>query len=171
MAANNAELLKKATREMTQKDIIAKFGEGPYKLNLGCGSDMKKDHINIDVLDSADLQLDLEVGKLPFPKGSVESIFAAHIFEHLHSFPKLMNECHRVLKPNGTLQVHVPCYPASEVFHDPTHVRVFTDKTFQYFHGGTFLHTHCGESYGYKPWNRLLQKRINGWELVASLSK
>lgn len=171
MAATNAESLKKRTREISQKEVIEQFGKGPYKLNLGCGSDMKKGYINIDCLESADLQLDLEVARLPFPKGSVETVFAAHIFEHLHNFPALMNEIHRVLKPNGILQVHVPCYPAPEVFHDPTHVRVFTDKTFLYFMKGAFLHDHCGESYGYEGWNRLNQQKINGWELVARLSK
>jgi SAM-dependent methyltransferase len=171
MAANNKELLKKASREMTQKDIKDKFGDGPFNLNLGCGSDLKKKHINIDVLDTADLQLDLEIGKLPFPKNSCESVFAAHIFEHLHNFAKIVNECHRILKPNKILQVHVPCYPAAECFHDPTHVRVFTDKTFQYFLNGSFLGKHCGESYGFTQWRKVEQHRINGWELVVRLTK
>ena len=171
MAANNYETLKKATREMTQKDIVTKFGDGPFKLNIGCGSDIMPGYINIDVLDSADLQLDLEVGKLPFPKGSVENIKAAHIMEHLWSFPKLMNECHRILKPNGILKIFVPCYPAPEAFQDPTHVRFFTAQTLEYFHSGSFLFKAVGESYGYNGWNRLQQQHVNGWELHATLSK
>ena len=179
MPANNYESLKKATRELTQKDIVAKFGPGPYKLNLGCGSDLKKGYINIDSLDLGDnpdtdqrfLQLDLEVGRLPFLKGSVDEIFAAHIMEHLYEFPKLMNECHRVLKNSGTLKVYTPCYPAVEVFQDPTHVRVFTQKTFQYFLQDSFLFKHVGASYGYLPWSRLNQTVANGWELQATLIK
>lgn len=179
MPANNTESLKKQTRELTIKEIEKKFGKGPHKLNIGCGSDVRKGYVNIDCIEYDEtlhgnkqyLQLDLEVGRLPFPKGSVEEIRAMHIMEHLHSFPKLMNECHRVMKPGGSLYINVPCYPSSEAFQDPTHVRFFTEKTLMYFIQGAFLYEHVGKSYGYEPWRRLGQQRINGWELSAKIDR
>jgi SAM-dependent methyltransferase len=175
MPANNYESLKKYTKHVSQKEVAGMFDPMPSKLNIGCGSDLRRDYINIDCIDMSPdepyLQLDLEVARLPFLANSLDEVFAAHILEHLHNFPKLLNEIHRVLKPNGTVTVHVPCYPAVECFQDPTHVRMFTDKTFEYFTEGAFMYKHCGESYGYKGWKRVLQRRINGWELVVLLTK
>lgn len=175
MPANNYESLKKYTKHVSQKEVEEMLSPMPTKLNIGCGSDLRPDYINIDCIEQETstpyLQLDLEVARLPFLANSIDEIFAAHILEHLHNFPKLMNEFHRVLKPSGSLRVHVPCYPSVECFQDPTHVRFFTDKTFQYFTQGAFLYEHVGESYGYKCWKRVLQQRINGWELVVDLTK
>ena len=63
----------------------------------------------LDIAD--DLQIDLEkVGekRLPYPDNSVELTLCSHILEHLHNFPDLMNELHRVTKPGGVLTVFVP---------------------------------------------------------------
>lgn len=176
MAANKVESLKKATRELTIKDIEKKFGKGPYKLNLGSGLNLKPGYINIDMIERDDdpdnyLQLDLEVGRLPFPKGSVQEIKAMHVMEHLHEFPKLMNECHRVMGPGGTLFIAVPKYPSIQAFQDPTHVRFFVLETFQYFVKGAPLYEKCGESYGYLPWRRMYHQYINDWELAVKLDK
>ena len=43
--------------------------------------------------------------------GSVDRIYASHVFEHLgyqHELPTALAECHRVLKETGILQVSVP---------------------------------------------------------------
>lgn len=172
MAATQTESIKKRTREMTIKDIEAKYGKGPYKLHLGCGSHIKEGFINIDIIEHPDiLQLDLEVGRLPFPKGSVEEIQAHHIMEHLHEFPKLMNECHRVMKPGGHMVLSVPMYPSKQAFQDPTHVRFFVLETFYYFINGSPLYEQCGKSYGFLPWRRMYHNILNGWELAVKLDK
>ena len=171
MAATDTASLAKRTRQLTQKDIIEKFCKGPYKLNLGSGRELKEGYINIDCGDYADLQVDLEVAHLPFPKGSVTHILASHVFEHLNNFPKLMNELHRVMSHKGKLDMRVPCYPAAECFHDPSHVRVFTNRTMEYFHKGTFLHENCGATYGYLGWSKMIQKLNRGWELFVTLDK
>lgn len=173
MPANKYETLKKATREMTIKDMQKVCGDGPtYKLNLGCGSNVRRDYVNIDCIDMPGiLQLDLEIGRLPFPKGSVTEIIASHIMEHLHNYLKLLNECHRVLKPGGSLYFRAPCYPSVECFQDPTHVQFFTERTLNYFLQGHPLYEECGKSYGIRGWKRITQQRQNGWELVAKLDK
>ena len=44
-------------------------------------------------------------GRLPFPKDSIESIITHHCFEHIgDGFIRLVDECHRVLKPGGILR-------------------------------------------------------------------
>lgn len=44
-----------------------------------------------------------------------------------------MNQCHRVLKPSGRLELIVPCYPGIAPWCDPTHAAVYTADTRYYF--------------------------------------
>lgn len=79
------------------------------KLNLGCGSDLRDGHINIDIRDcGADLTCDIR--QLPYPSGSVTDILALDILEHFPASQTrpLLTEWHRVLKPGGSLTVRVP---------------------------------------------------------------
>ncbi len=80
-------------------------------LNIGCGKTFHKDWINIDVSPSAPgvIQFDLRRG-LVFPDASFDAVYHSHVLEHL-KLPEarnLIDECFRVLKPNGILRVVVP---------------------------------------------------------------
>lgn len=82
------------------------------KLNLGCGSDIRKGYINIDIrkLPNVDLVLDIEHNKLPYTDESVEEILAKDIIEHF-SFRNIRNvlkEWYRVLKKGGILIIQTP---------------------------------------------------------------
>jgi predicted SAM-dependent methyltransferase len=148
---------------------------GPFKLNLGSGTDLRDGFVNIDLIDAADLQIDLEeIGKskrLPYPDNSVELTLCSHILEHLHNFKDLMNELHRVTKSNGIVTVFVPMYPSKQAFQDPTHVRFFTDDTFSYLNEAHPLHQEHGVNYGFKPWVLQRQAVVSGWELAVNLRK
>jgi SAM-dependent methyltransferase len=52
---------------------------------------------------------DLAYG-VPFEDGVVDFIYSSHFLEHLFykDAQHLINECHRVLKPNGTIRISVP---------------------------------------------------------------
>lgn len=80
------------------------------KLHLGCGNNIKKDWINIDLNKSADIQLDMRE-KLPFSNNSCSIIYSEHFLEHI-DYPEpvttLLKECYRILKPGGTLSLSVP---------------------------------------------------------------
>lgn len=81
------------------------------KLNLGCGSNLRKGFINIDLEKSADLRLDLRK-RLPFVNNSVEYIYNEHFFEHLSYFDKTAIRCLvdylRVLKKGSKMRLIVP---------------------------------------------------------------
>lgn len=108
------------------------------KINLGCGPVGKDDWINIDwgilaFLHASPLFLKLLMAlrllppeysvrwpgnlmlrdcrsKLPFKDSAVDYIYTSHFLEHLKKFEaeKVLRECRRVLKNEGTLRIVVP---------------------------------------------------------------
>ena len=79
------------------------------KLHVGCGPKLKQGWINVDLVDGADIALDLR-RPLPFADGSCEIVYAEHFFEHL-DYPNdadaFLSECHRVLRRGGGCDL--PC--------------------------------------------------------------
>lgn len=110
--------------------------EGLLKLNLGCGTIRYPGYFGVDIVPGPTvdkvINLDDPNLKLPYGDKTVQEIRAYHVFEHItHLFP-LINECWRVLKPLGHLDVIVPLgYVAA--FGDPSHVRAFSETSFHYF--------------------------------------
>lgn len=110
------------------------------RVNLGCSDDHKPGFVNVDRCPPADLIADL---RKPFPwnDSEVDYIYAKDIFEHLDNFEFpgqkgiiwCLNEAHRVLKPDGKLELIVPCLPGIAPWVDPTHVSVWTADTRYYF--------------------------------------
>lgn len=104
-------------------------------LNLGCGKDIKKGWINLDSvrLDGVDVVHDLESYPYPFEDNSIDLIFCSHVVEHLSDTVKFMEECHRILRPEGRLEIIVPYFASPGAFADPTHKKFFTLNTMKYF--------------------------------------
>ena len=104
------------------------------KLNLGCGRCFVDGWINVDYSLGAHLASVPMIGPLvrrmhlfnvswerrivlhdlrrplPWPDGSVDVAYASHTLEHLlrDDGHRLLEECHRVLRPNGILRILVP---------------------------------------------------------------
>ena len=88
---------------------------------------------------------DLAFENIPFEDETFDSISAINFLEHIprqvtfgrrqtrNSFIELMNDIHRVLKPNGRLFAISPVYPHSDAFTDPTHVNFITRFSHRYF--------------------------------------
>lgn len=105
------------------------------KLNLGCGKDIRPGWINVDKieLDGVDIVHDLDMFPYPFDDNSVDYILMNHTLEHLDDVVRVMEECHRILKPNGRLEIVVPYYKHTGAFADPTHRHFFTEHSMDYF--------------------------------------
>lgn len=81
-------------------------------LNIGCGFEQYKapNVTNVDAYDicSPDLVWDLNVTPLPFEDNTFDFIIANHVLEHIQEWWPLFNDCARMLKPNGKMEVWVP---------------------------------------------------------------
>lgn len=96
------------------------------KLDLGCGSHKNFDCIGIDAekLSDVDIVADLEKGLPMFRTNTVEEVHCYHLLEHIQKVLFLIEEIHRVLKPNGKLFIRVPHF-SSRIAHDIHHIRFF----------------------------------------------
>ena len=102
------------------------------KLNLGCGSNLKKDYINLDKFDyyKPDIVHDLETIPYPFENDSVEKILMSHVLEHIGQDPNIFNniikELYRICKNKAIIDIRVPHPRHDDFISDPTHVRPIT---------------------------------------------
>lgn len=104
-------------------------------VNLGCGNKKEEGEIGVDIIPSpqVDIVADLNRYPLPFEDNSIDIVKSSHVFEHLDNLILLMEEIHRMLKPEGILEFTVPHVSNIEFFRDPTHKHSFTLGTMDYF--------------------------------------
>ncbi len=81
------------------------------KVQIGCGPNYLNGFINIDgnFQRKTDYLLDVRAG-LPFPDNSIDFLYSCHMMEHLHvnETIQLLQECRRVLTPDGYLRLTLP---------------------------------------------------------------
>jgi len=62
----------------------------------------------------------------------VDRLYAVHLLEHVPDMLALLEECHRVLRPDGILHVLCPDRRHVNAYADPTHVRYLDVQTIKY---------------------------------------
>lgn len=139
----------------------------PINLDIGCaeGSHRKAGYIGLDINDyGQEIVWDLEVC-IPLPNNSCQNINATQVFEHVEDFVGVMNECHRVLKPDGQLFLTVP-HKDHEKAYIPSHIRRFDKYTFDFFQ-----YPEYADEYGGSLWEVLSLEVKNGDIHVAMKPK
>jgi SAM-dependent methyltransferase len=125
------------TERIPSTDIgrSARDGDKLRCLDIGCGKAKRAGCVGLDrySLPGVDVVHDMKVVPWPFPDRSFDVVYANHVLEHLPDLIQTMEEIHRILRRGGRLFVRVPHYRAPGAFQDPTHVRFFTERTFEYF--------------------------------------
>jgi SAM-dependent methyltransferase len=126
------------------------------KLNLGCGRDIKQGFVNLDYmpLPGVDVVADLERcadTKLPFEDNTFNDILASHLIEHITNVLPLMEELHRISKPDGLLMIKIPYGSTDDAFTDPTHVRQYFRGSFGYFSQPFYWRADYGYRGDWKP--------------------
>jgi SAM-dependent methyltransferase len=107
----------------------------PTRLNLGCGSDIRADYVNLDLtpLPGVDVVHDLAFLPYPFVSDRFEHITAFNVLEHLPDTIGVLEELWRISRNGAELHVRVPYWNSIDGITDPTHVRWFNQYTFQFF--------------------------------------
>jgi ubiquinone/menaquinone biosynthesis C-methylase UbiE len=150
------------------------------RLNLGCGKDIKKGYVNVDIvkLPGVDRIVDLNKFPWPFEPAEFDEILCKHVLEHLEKLDKSMKELLRILKPGGKLKILVPHFTSKSAFTDPTHKHFFSSGTFDYFLKSNRTDNHFyyfnfsfdrltskkiifGKTYA--KWNYLIESIANRW--------
>jgi SAM-dependent methyltransferase len=151
------------------------------RLDLGGGTKntAAPGHINIDLTEDADIQWDLNLG-LPnwnnIPKEwkfetPVEGIRCHQVVEHLFTIIPLMNDCFEVLKPGGILEISTPKAFTDAWAQDPTHIKMFVLRTFDYFCDDPTT-ADAREEYGITAkFERIWDLLEHGWNLQVHLRK
>ena len=113
---------------------------GSQKLNVGCGTDIKKGWVNLDsaAIAGVDVVHDIENLPLPFPNEHFDEILCQDVLEHT-DYPRVLKDLHRILKKGGALHIRVPHFTSKNNFVDPTHSKLFSVSSFDFFLHGVRL--------------------------------
>lgn len=105
------------------------------KLNLGCGEDIKLGWINLDSLKLAGVNIIHDLNKFPYPfkDNEIDIVYTSHVLEHVDDLIKTMKELRRICKPGAKISIRVPHFACGVSWRDPTHKRLFSYHTFDYF--------------------------------------
>lgn len=83
----------------------------PLRVEIGSGPFPSPGYVHVDADRWArHVEHRASASSLPFADGSVEELLAIHILEHVHASALMptLREWHRVLRPGGFAQIHVP---------------------------------------------------------------
>jgi SAM-dependent methyltransferase len=120
----------------------------PKFMNLGSGKDYKLGWLNVDILERAQPDLVLDLGKEQnFPissetfggghvlieEDSLNGIYANNVLEHVPDLPCLMTNLLALLKEDGVLDLEVPYEGAMTAWQDPTHLRAMNENSWLYY--------------------------------------
>ena len=105
------------------------------KLHLGSGLKVLKGYTNVDLTNKygADVIHNLEKFPYPFKDNTFDYILMDNVLEHLEDTIKVMEELHRISKPNAIINIIVPHCSGFMAFGSITHKRYFTSGTFNTF--------------------------------------
>lgn len=127
-------------------------------LDLGCGINKYKSEndevIGMDKLQlgKADINHDMEVFPYPFPDNHFDMIHSNHSIEHASNFFGVMEECWRILKPEGRFKIQCP-YGLS-CLGLPSHKIFLTIRSFEVFE------PNHGEGYNTKARFKIIKKHL-----------
>ena len=120
----------------------------PTQVNLGSGKDYKPGWLNLDVIDRAEPDLVLDLGKpqdypvkavtrfgteLVLEAGTLDKVYANNVLEHVPDLPCLMTNVLTLLKEGGEIEIEVPYEKAPTAWQDPTHIRAMNENSWMYY--------------------------------------
>ncbi len=120
----------------------------PTRMNLGSGKDYKPGWLNVDILERAEPDVVVDLGRpVAFPlalagcrggevrleAGTFDSVYANNVLEHVPDLPQLMTNVLALLKLGGEFEIEVPYEHAATAWQDPTHLRALNEQSWLYY--------------------------------------
>ena len=104
-------------------------------LDVGCGATKVPGAIGIDKFNikGVDFVHDLNEFPWPFNAGKFDRLIFCHSISHLDDICHVVNECYRLLKPGGILEIVAPHYASDNFSTDPTHKINLGYRSMHYF--------------------------------------
>ena len=117
-------------------------------LDFGCGRRKTEGSIGIDSSEKSDADVihDLETFPYPFDENTFDVVVCNHVLEHMKDLVGVISELTRICKNGAIINVAVPYWASQRAFKDPTHVRFFTEHTFDYFESEYSMNYYVGTS-------------------------
>jgi SAM-dependent methyltransferase len=133
---------------------------GARTLHIGCGPSSKDGDVGIDILDGPAVDIVHDLNRFPWPidDEQFDVILCKDVLEHLIDIPGVLREISRVARDGATIHISVPTGSSPDLFTDPTHIRGFGHRSFDYFDPDKELY-----SYGYSD----LRIRVESFEFVS----
>jgi len=99
------------------------------RLNFGCGNEIKKDWINVDIQKRKGVNKSFDFTKFPYPfkKDTFNYVLIDNVLEHLFNPKKTMEELWRICKSGAIIEIIVPYYNSYYAYADSTHVNFFNE--------------------------------------------
>lgn len=133
-------------------------------LNLGCGNVPivgATNHDRIAHRPEVDVVHDLDSLPWPWEDNSYDRIVAQAVLEHLKlTLIESMDECWRILRSGGSLDIRIPWWQADNSWRDPTHRWQFSLSTLDIF----VPETDYGTAYGFytpRKWRYLRKPELS----------
>lgn len=97
-----------ASRETALREYLGAHSSA--RLQIGTGTNPLTGWFNTDLIPADGIFFVDAREPLPFPSRCFEYVFSEHLLEHVNweDGCRFLSECHRVLKPGGTLRVATP---------------------------------------------------------------
>lgn len=105
---------------------ILDVGCGPYKIQGAIGIDHTP-------LPGVDVVYDLDRSPWPFAANSFDKAICRHSLAHLDSVVRTIEELHRILRPDGILEIVTPHFSSDNAFTDITSRHFFGFRSMDYF--------------------------------------
>ncbi len=147
-ACRNHEIKWQEANKRFNDDQIDKKNNHPLTLNIGCGSKIDPDALNIDIKTNGEEDLILDIsksweeisqwhsskrhGELHLAESYFDYIEADNVFEHIVNLEQALKNIAKLLKPGGWLHVIFPHQMGAGAWQDPTHVRGMNENLFIY---------------------------------------